>query len=275
MATPACDYRASDYLHCCPSSRDSAASSRQISLSRIRRLLDISREINQIIIVTKSGGLHPARCTPHLRGARMGLRYRDISASYVMNLFQIMSISAAILTSVGGASAIILGMSSWLGKVWADRLMRKETRRFTEELEGLKNQLLMQSETHKLRLRKSEILFQKELDAVSAFSTLYRGLQPTYQYPDMDADDYSDHIAIKFESTEASLMSYPAEYDIVLEDAVIQLIERCINLCGIYKYEATMGNASHSAREAAKELVASMLEARNKLIFSLKNQAAT
>ncbi|HCO95908.1 MAG TPA: hypothetical protein DIU00_18555 [Phycisphaerales bacterium] len=38
----------------------------------------------------------------------------------------IISIAAAILGSVGAAGAIILGLSNWLGKVWANRLFEKD-----------------------------------------------------------------------------------------------------------------------------------------------------
>lgn len=44
----------------------------------------------------------------------------------LMNLVDILTISATIIGSVGSAAVIILGLSSWLGKVWANRLMNNE-----------------------------------------------------------------------------------------------------------------------------------------------------
>ena len=40
-----------------------------------------------------------------------------------MKLSEILQVSAAILASLGGAAAIILGFSSWLGKIWAERIV--------------------------------------------------------------------------------------------------------------------------------------------------------
>lgn len=55
------------------------------------------------------------------------------------NLFQLVP---AILLSVGSGGAIVLGMSGWLGKVWADRLMEREKASLTK---------LVQSELEQLR----------------------------------------------------------------------------------------------------------------------------
>lgn len=43
-----------------------------------------------------------------------------------MDLSEVFELSAAILASIGGAGVIVFGFSSWLGKVWATRLMDKE-----------------------------------------------------------------------------------------------------------------------------------------------------
>ena len=56
-----------------------------------------------------------------------------------------------ILGSVGGGGAIVAGLSSWLGKVWADRLMVKETAKFREDLERLTKQLERKNYVSKVR----------------------------------------------------------------------------------------------------------------------------
>ena len=43
-----------------------------------------------------------------------------------MNWDDIFKIVAASLASVGGAAVIMFGLSSWLGKVWASRILQKE-----------------------------------------------------------------------------------------------------------------------------------------------------
>lgn len=51
-----------------------------------------------------------------------------------------------ILASVGSAGAIVYGLSSWLGKVWANRLMVKEQAAHERDLTELRNRLESQTE---------------------------------------------------------------------------------------------------------------------------------
>lgn len=38
-------------------------------------------------------------------------------------MLEILEITGAILASLGGAAVILYGLSSWIGKLWADRLI--------------------------------------------------------------------------------------------------------------------------------------------------------
>ena len=67
-----------------------------------------------------------------------------------------------ILGSVGGGGAIVAGLSSWLGKVWADRLMAKETAKFREDLERLTKQLERKNYVSKVRFD-AEFAIYREL----------------------------------------------------------------------------------------------------------------
>lgn len=67
-----------------------------------------------------------------------------------MSIDEIFMVSGAILTSVGGAAAIIFGFSSWLGKVWANRILEQEKLKYTSELEKIKAKL--QNESQKQHL---------------------------------------------------------------------------------------------------------------------------
>lgn len=63
---------------------------------------------------------------------------------------EVFKISGAILASVGGAAAIIMALSSWLGKVWAGRILEKDKLAYTSELERLKNQLRADADKQQL-----------------------------------------------------------------------------------------------------------------------------
>jgi hypothetical protein len=58
-----------------------------------------------------------------------------------MAFHDILEIATAIIASVGGAGLILFGLSNWLGKVWAERLMQKERQQYNRELEELRNSL--------------------------------------------------------------------------------------------------------------------------------------
>jgi hypothetical protein len=63
-------------------------------------------------------------------------------------------VALAVLASLGGGSLIVAALSSWLGKVWADRLMQRDRAKYSEELEKLRSSLeqsqrLLQGEIEK------------------------------------------------------------------------------------------------------------------------------
>ena len=63
-------------------------------------------------------------------------------------------VALAVLASLGGGGVIVVMLSSWLGKVWADRLMQGDRAKHSEELEKLRSNLeqsqrLLQGEIEK------------------------------------------------------------------------------------------------------------------------------
>ena len=51
---------------------------------------------------------------------------------------EIFKIIGAVIAGLGGSSIIILGLSSWLGKVWANRIFEKEKLKYEKELQDYK-----------------------------------------------------------------------------------------------------------------------------------------
>ena len=90
---------------------------------------------------------------------------------------EVLKIVAGVIAALGGGGAIIAGLSSWLGKVWADRLMAKETAKFREDLERLTKQLERKNYVSKVRFD-AEFAIYRELsvitdDMVRAICLLY------------------------------------------------------------------------------------------------------
>lgn len=51
------------------------------------------------------------------------------------------NVAGAVIISLGGGGAIVLALASWLGKVWAARILEKDRLHYTTELERFKSQL--------------------------------------------------------------------------------------------------------------------------------------
>lgn len=79
-----------------------------------------------------------------------------------MNFSDILSIGATIVASLGGGALIVFWMSSWLGKVWADRLMLKERSAHEKALTELRSHLEKEAE-HNNHLLKQKIELYKEV----------------------------------------------------------------------------------------------------------------
>jgi hypothetical protein len=65
-----------------------------------------------------------------------------------MTLAQIFEVSGAILVSIGGAAAIIFGLSSFLAKVWANRILESDRDKYRQEIERLKHDNALQKSSY-------------------------------------------------------------------------------------------------------------------------------
>jgi|ERR1035441_3371278 hypothetical protein len=78
-----------------------------------------------------------------------------------MGLENIATVVLLLLSSVGGGGAIVLGLSSWLGKVWANRLMEQEKARYRRDLEEFKADLQRKSDLAAQTLREKLSLYKE------------------------------------------------------------------------------------------------------------------
>ena len=92
-----------------------------------------------------------------------------------MNLSDMLNIVAAKIIAIGGDGGIIFGLSSWLGKLWANRLLEQQKNENMTALEQHKNDLAQGLESFKNSLAKekdSEI--EKLKNELSLISTKYQ-----------------------------------------------------------------------------------------------------
>ncbi|MGN1153765.1 MAG: hypothetical protein ACI4S3_07025 [Candidatus Gastranaerophilaceae bacterium] len=77
----------------------------------------------------------------------------------------IFSLFGKMVFSVGGAGVIILGLSSWIGKIWADKLMQSLKKQNQKEIEEYKLKLAEQLEILKAKNDKLNYISKTQFDA--------------------------------------------------------------------------------------------------------------
>jgi hypothetical protein len=64
-----------------------------------------------------------------------------------MTFQEVTATAAAVMLSLGGGAAIVVGFSSWLAKIWANRLMMADRLAHEKELDHLRDELRRNSDT--------------------------------------------------------------------------------------------------------------------------------
>ena len=84
----------------------------------------------------------------------------------------VIATAATILAGLGGGGAIVAGLSNWLGRVWAERMMGKERAKHDQELAKLRADLEQQNADtlEQLKAKNAE-----NLEHLSAALDLYKG----------------------------------------------------------------------------------------------------
>jgi hypothetical protein len=99
-------------------------------------------------------------------------------------LSEIFSVAGAALLSVGGAGVVLVALSSWLGKVWASRILEREKAELSKSVEATKAELTRTIEREKAAMaafheeHKAEIqeLSSQRLDAFNRKRDVYARL---------------------------------------------------------------------------------------------------
>lgn len=77
----------------------------------------------------------------------------------------IFALFGKIVAAVGGAGVIIIGLSSWIGKIWADKLMETQRKQNQKEIEKFKSELHKELELLKAKNEKMNYMTKTQFDA--------------------------------------------------------------------------------------------------------------
>jgi hypothetical protein len=81
-----------------------------------------------------------------------------------MSGYDVLKVVLGVIASLGGGGAIVLGLSGWLGKVWAERLMEKERHEHAQALESDRAKYAKELEALKAKYEQTHRRLQNELD---------------------------------------------------------------------------------------------------------------
>lgn len=193
-----------------------------------------------------------------------------------MQLSDVLAISGTILASIGGGTAIVFSFSSWLGKVWANRLMENEKNEHSRQLESLKNTFLKETESYKIKLKKSELIFEKQFEAASALVALHRSFIPQINSVHMDWEDVVDHYAFSSQKIEEELEKYLSLHGAVLGEEVEEKISECIGVAGWNKFEISKEyEVTSKGKEEGAKINNLLNEAKKLMIEKVTSQTST
>lgn len=190
-----------------------------------------------------------------------------------MGLKELLELSGVILASLGGGSAIVFGFSSWLGKVWANRIMVQEKAKFERELREISTKWERELETHKERLKRYELFFNKKYEAVCELTSYLNRIIPEYSCPEMEIDDVYQDISFDLKEIEKYLENYLVRFKVVLDQEVYELIIQALSAAAEGKFIEISPNNPSAAWEEGKEVYENLRSAEGKLIESIRADA--
>jgi hypothetical protein len=152
---------------------------------------------------------------------------------------QVATICISIVAGLGGGTLLIWGLSSWLGKVWANRLLEKDRLRYNRELEVVKNELGRASQEYlikfsSLHAERGNIirdLYKKLMSAQRLMESILKRFQAAGEPPlEEKIKNFVDSFNEFFQFYLDSRIYFPAHLCKQIEDFALKLREIHIDI---------------------------------------------
>ena len=170
---------------------------------------------------------------------------------------EVLKIVAGVIAALGGGGAIVAGLSSWLGKVWADRLMAKETAKFREDLERLTKQLERKNYVSKVRFDAEFAIYQelcKSSDEMERAVYMLFPFGPDHLPPqeDLQKQIFAERYKKACSAYHVADQSLSQNGSFISKD-MYELFYKVNDLCGIqinlYPYSLRSGSSALDAKQ--------------------------
>lgn len=182
-----------------------------------------------------------------------------------------------------GGNAALLAILAFLAKSLIEKLIVRDTKVFEadlkrkadSEIERLKSEMSRSLESYKIQLKKSEVFFLRELEAASAFSSLFHSILPGYNNPSMDWYEACDSIAQDFGKIELRLDDFMAKHGAMLNEDERGILVDATSDAGYGKFQVVDGEVDADANNGANAMYEKLKALESKLLKRVREQAAT
>jgi len=169
-------------------------------------------------------------------------------------------IALRIVALFGGLSVVAGGIAALVSKSLSERWLESHKSELQKEVERLKADLAKEQETHKLLLKRKEILFSREIEAAQAFFELHRRVSPTYSFPDKEWEDVVEEVIEDFGKIEKELGNFVRDQGPFLTPAIRKLVDEAEDVSSSFKFHASgHGSGTQKQAEEAVETVLAKL----------------
>jgi len=192
-----------------------------------------------------------------------------------MDLKSIFEISSAIILSLGGAGGLIIALSSYIGKLWASKILEADRQKYHQELQKL---------THNLSVRKTA--YETYLDFIVNYHALiykhYRLCQQT-EYADIirhpEQGEYStkEEFMKKIDNFVDDVNSIEGKLRIILPEEILYIHNELVGEFNEFKdIVKTFDNSADSGdRHKLNEAMKNIASRQKSLEQSIRNLLRT
>lgn len=138
-------------------------------------------------------------------------------------MIQIWNLSLAILASLGGGTLIVAAFSTWLGKVWASRILEKDRSKYQAEMEQIKSEISKKIHEHNVAVsridaHRAETIQKIYTQLVNCYSLIIEIRPP---YGNIEAEE----VIFSYIERSKKLESEISELDILVLQSAISVTE--------------------------------------------------
>lgn len=169
------------------------------------------------------------------------------------------------LALIGGAGVVAAAVA----KYFSDRSIESHKATLSQETERLKAELGKEGEAHKWKLKRREILFEKEFAAASELFELRRKIEPSFRHPDMEWHEALDDVIDGFSTSEQALRKFIAKHGPVLRPKNREELDRCQKLAENNKFAKHQGEIEE-AEKAAEEFLEKLQNIERRFVIEIR-----